>query len=68
MYTPVAGMEEECKTTNPAGNNAPIRVKVPKRVLHFSDGILEEFSDDEVDNDNAPEKPENAVVDPVCWA
>lgn len=65
MYTPVAGMEEECKSTNPEGNNTPIRVKVPKRVLHFSDGILEEFSDDEVDKDNAPVKPESTVVDPV---
>lgn len=29
-----------------------IRVKSPSRVLHFSDGIIEEFSDEEVDQVN----------------
>lgn len=29
---------------------ASVRVKAPKRILHFSDGILEEYSsDDEID-------------------
>lgn len=31
---------------------ANVKIKRPKRVLHFSDGILEEFSDDDVDNNN----------------
>lgn len=37
--------------------------KAPKRLVYFSDGILEEYSsEDEVDNGNAPDKP---LVDPV---
>lgn len=28
-------------------NDAAIKVKAPKRILHFSDGTMEEFSDDE---------------------
>lgn len=37
-----------------------IPVKVPKKILHFSDGILEEFSDED-ETDNA-EKP-NPIYD-----
>lgn len=42
-----------------------VSVKVPKRVLHFSDGVLEEYSEDEADNavENADEVEE--PVDPV---
>lgn len=32
---------------------ASIQVKTPKRILHFSDGIMEEYSsDDEIDRQN----------------
>ncbi|XP_014671568.1 PREDICTED: protein FAM177A1-like [Priapulus caudatus] len=34
--------------------------KQPKRVLHFSDGILEEYSDEEDEND-APDLPKQTV-------
>ncbi|XP_044748305.1 protein FAM177B [Coccinella septempunctata] len=30
-------------------NYSAIKLKTPKRVLHFCDGVLEEYSDDEVD-------------------
>ena len=36
------------------------RNKKPKRVLHFSDGILEEYSSDEEDSKEVKE-----IVDPV---
>lgn len=58
-------MEEDRKHGSEQGNDAAIKVKVPKRVLHFSDGVMEEYSEDEVDNDNAPQKEDSAVVDPV---
>ena len=35
--------------------------KVPRRILHFSDGILEEYSTDEDEEEKPPPKP----VDPV---
>uniref|UniRef100_A0A182Y6J9 Protein FAM177A1 n=1 Tax=Anopheles stephensi TaxID=30069 RepID=A0A182Y6J9_ANOST len=37
-----------------------VRVRAPKKVLHFSDGTLEEFSDDEEDQ---VDKPAPAPVD-----
>lgn len=43
-------------------NQSNIRVRVPKRILHFSDGILEEYSDDETDN---PQPKQDQIVDPV---
>lgn len=44
--------------------NVAIKVKTPSRVIHFSDGIIEEFSEDEVDEvDPAPPLP----VDEVGW-
>lgn len=58
-------MEEKQKQEPEAAGDSNIKVKVPKRVLHFSDGVLEEYSDDEVDTDNAPQKQEMPVVDPV---
>lgn len=61
-------MEDEQRPEAQAGGDASIKVKVPKRVLHFSDGVLEEYTDDEVDADNAPQKQEVAVVDPVSGA
>lgn len=42
---------------------ATVKVKTPKRVLQFSDGILEEYSTDE--EDNVPKK--EADVDPVMF-
>ena len=44
------------------GNQAK-KNKVPRRILHFSDGILEEYStdEDEDESDKAPLQP----VDPV---
>ncbi|GJQ65001.1 hypothetical protein Trydic_g7163 [Trypoxylus dichotomus] len=49
-----------------AENQSNVKVRVPKRVLHFSDGILEEYSDDETDNTSPKEKQ---VVDPktLTW-
>lgn len=41
-----------------------IKVKVPKRILHFSDGTLEEYSTDEDETDNNL-KTDKTVVDPV---
>lgn len=36
-----------------------VRVKTPKRILHFSDGILEEYSsDDEIDGSNTAKQSE----------
>ncbi|KAJ8919491.1 hypothetical protein NQ315_002112 [Exocentrus adspersus] len=40
---------------------AAIKVKTPKRVLHFCDGVLEEYSSDE---EEAEALKEQAVVDP----
>lgn len=38
------------------------------RVLHFSDGIVEEFSDEEADDlDSAPAKLQEPPVDPVSY-
>ena len=36
--------------------------KVPRRILHFSDGIMEEYSTDEEDEDDVDKGP---TVDPV---
>lgn len=35
-----------------ATTTASVRIRAPKRILHFSDGTLEEFSDDDVDGSN----------------
>lgn len=32
-----------------ATTTASVRIRAPKRILHFSDGTLEEYSDDDVD-------------------
>ena len=44
-----------------AGENPQKKKKVPRRILHFSDGILEEYSTDEEEET----KPLQPVVDPV---
>lgn len=36
----------------------------PRRILHFSDGVMEEYSTDEEDGEN--EESAGPVVDPVC--
>ena len=52
-------------------NNVPLedsgqkkkKQKVPRRILHFSDGVLEEYSTDEEEE----KEPEAPVIDPVCY-
>lgn len=65
MYAAVENMQETQHVVGDlrGDSSANISVKVPKRVLHFSDGTLEEYSDDEVDS--TPKNEEKAVVDPV---
>lgn len=42
-------MEPSIETSAAANGDVALRVKQPKRILHFSDGTVEEFSDDEPD-------------------
>lgn len=35
-----------------ATTTASVHIRAPKRILHFSDGTLEEYSDDDVDGSN----------------
>lgn len=53
---------ESYESTGENGQEAAVKVKTPKRVLHFCDGTLEEYSSDEEEVD-APK--EQTVVDPV---
>ena len=51
---------------------APSKVRVPRRVLHFSDGIIEEFSTDDEEEkaeDERRKEAERQVVDPksLTW-
>jgi hypothetical protein len=47
------------------GDMALPRKRVP-RILHFSDGVIEEYSDEEMDQlDSAPSKLQEPPVDPV---
>lgn len=40
-----------------------VHVKTPRRILHFSDGIMEEYStDDEVDGKNKDYKNDEVIV------
>ncbi|XP_068227057.1 LOW QUALITY PROTEIN: protein FAM177B [Palaemon carinicauda] len=45
------------------------KVKTPRRILHFSDGTLEEYSTDEEDEKEKPEPDPMALVDPksLTW-
>ncbi|XP_050405649.1 protein FAM177A1 [Patella vulgata] len=47
------------------GDLKPVKKKVPRRIIHFSDGTLEEYSTDE-DEEKPPPKP---TVDPktLTW-
>ncbi|CAH0559870.1 unnamed protein product [Brassicogethes aeneus] len=47
------------------GTATNVRVKEPKRILHFSDGVLEEYSSDEDEVDAANNNTEQAIVDPA---
>ena len=40
-----------------------IEIRTPKRVLHFSDGTLEEFDENDTEEINAPELEQ---IDEVC--
>nr|ALS04826.1 protein FAM177A1-like protein [Pseudodiaptomus poplesia] len=42
----------------------PSRKKPPKRVLHFSDGILEEYSSEDEEEGKSSVEDQKAVVDP----
>ena len=48
-------------TNVPLESDQPRRKKVPRRLIHFSDGVLEEYSTDE-EEDQPPLPP---PVDPV---
>ncbi|KAH0810061.1 hypothetical protein GEV33_012727 [Tenebrio molitor] len=59
---------DEYKNTGAVSDqHAAVKMRTPKRILHFSDGVLEEYSDDEFDN--TPKEEEQAVVDPrtLTW-
>lgn len=47
MVDPVALPSQ---TINELIDSSNVKIKHPKRVLHFSDGTLEEFSDDDDDD------------------
>lgn len=44
-----------------------VRVRAPKKVLHFSDGTLEEYSDDEEDQVDRAEPAPVDEVSPCMW-
>lgn len=46
-------------------NEAVLPVRVPKKILHFSDGTLEVYSDDEDETDTKKES-EEPEIDAVC--
>lgn len=56
-------MQQSEDTCMKNSEDIEIKVKTPKRVLHFSDGVLEEYSDD--DDGSTPPLQQNTVVDPV---
>lgn len=58
LISKLSEMEQQPPTTITS-----IRVKAPKRILHFSDGILEEYSssDDEIDGSSKQKKQNDEV-------
>lgn len=55
--------EVKLNTANLPNEDVDVCVKKPKRVLYFSDGILEEFTDEEeTDNPSQPELQVNEVI------
>lgn len=60
--------EENLISNEADSQNATVRVKTPKRILHFSDGILEEYSTDEEDNvDNSKNNQEIVNTNNMTW-
>ncbi|XP_022097923.1 protein FAM177A1-like [Acanthaster planci] len=51
--------EEVAKTPATAPDNITVGIRKPKRVIHFSDGVLEEYTSDEEDEDK------KAVAEPT---
>lgn len=43
-------------------NKTSVKVRAPKRILHFSDGIMEEYSDDEDITDGKSNESQISVV------
>lgn len=61
MYAQIEDMSvQDDKVIGAGVTNIP--VKVPKRVLHFCDGVLEEYSDDET---TSPPAQTTVMVDQV---
>lgn len=56
-----------------ATTTASVRIRAPKRILHFSDGTLEEYSDDDEDVNGSDKMNANSnvaynqQVDVVSW-
>ncbi len=61
------------QSTGRKGGKGKKRVRTPRRVLHFSDGVIEEYSTDEEERDRRKEEEkrarERALVDPrtLTW-
>lgn len=60
----MADMQNITSLAQPATQSATaIKVKAPKRILHFSDGTMEEYSTDEEDTPDAKvDKKQVSVV------
>lgn len=43
-----------------------IKVKTPKRIVHYGDGVVEEYSEDEIDSCQSDSEPQ-PEIDPVCF-
>ncbi|ESN92118.1 hypothetical protein HELRODRAFT_181735 [Helobdella robusta] len=66
------GLKNESLGVTPAAtspSDVMIMTKKPKKIIHFSDGAFEEYSDDDDDGKNATagvdQKNENTLIDPV---
>lgn len=58
-------MEPSIESAATGDGNVSLRVKQPKRILHFSDGTVEEYSDDEPDG-GAVESSQ-AIDEVIAW-
>lgn len=57
LISKLSEMEQQPPTTV-----ASVRIKAPRRILHFSDGTLEEYSsDDEIDGSSNQKKQSDEV-------
>lgn len=57
LISKLSEMEQQPPTTV-----ASVRIKAPRRILHFSDGTLEEYSsDDEIDGSSNRKKQSDEV-------